>query len=130
MVYSPTALGPTPSGSRKYTLTAKLSSSSVQLTQNISPHTHHWIPVPAHEQQMGAVTIWEFGGLRLVYRFQGRRYDLGVYTYSMSRPNTNPNPGPNPTRALTLKNFFQHRRKHPDFNVFQISTLAATNVIA
>eukprot|EP00116_Pleurobrachia_bachei_P008939 sb/3469201/ len=38
----------------------------------------------------------------------------------MSRPNPNPNPSPNPnpTRALTLKNLFQHRRKHPDFNVF------------
>eukprot|EP00116_Pleurobrachia_bachei_P018932 sb/3479194/ len=40
----------------------------------------------------------------------------------MSRPNPNPNPSPNPnpTRALTLKNFFQHWRKHPDFNVFHI----------
>eukprot|EP00116_Pleurobrachia_bachei_P018510 sb/3478772/ len=38
----------------------------------------------------------------------------------MSRPNTNPNPSPipNPTRALTLKNLFQYRHKHPDFNVF------------
>eukprot|EP00116_Pleurobrachia_bachei_P014352 sb/3474614/ len=42
----------------------------------------------------------------------------------MSRPNTNPNPNPNPnpTRALTLENLFQHRRKHPDFNVFQKTT--------
>eukprot|EP00116_Pleurobrachia_bachei_P003204 sb/3463466/ len=30
----------------------------------------------------------------------------------------NPSPNPNPTRALTLKNFFQHRRKDPDFNIF------------
>eukprot|EP00116_Pleurobrachia_bachei_P013880 sb/3474142/ len=70
----------------------------------------------------------------------GRRYDLGVWwpvcTCALpknlsgracqdSRPNTNPNtnsnpsPNPNPTRALTLKNVFQHRRKHPDFNVFR-----------
>eukprot|EP00116_Pleurobrachia_bachei_P004400 sb/3464662/ len=37
----------------------------------------------------------------------------------MSRPNPNPNPSPNPnpTRALTLKTLFQHRRKHPDFNL-------------
>eukprot|EP00116_Pleurobrachia_bachei_P012928 sb/3473190/ len=42
----------------------------------------------------------------------------------MSRPNPNPNPSPNPnpTRALTLKNVFQHLANHPDFKAGLLDT--------
>eukprot|EP00116_Pleurobrachia_bachei_P010874 sb/3471136/ len=52
----------------------------------------------------------------------GRDYNLGalqrLYRCALPKEFTNltPSPNPNPTRALTLKNLFQHRRKHPDFN--------------
>eukprot|EP00116_Pleurobrachia_bachei_P000955 sb/3461217/ len=70
-----------------------------------------WSQDGVTKAKKGAVTIWAFGGLFTHARCQK----------TMSRPNTNPNPSPNPnpTRALALNNLFQHRRKHPDFNVFR-----------
>eukprot|EP00116_Pleurobrachia_bachei_P003137 sb/3463399/ len=52
--------------------------------------------------------------------------------YTMSRPNPSPNTSPNPnlTRALTLKNFFQHRRNHPDFNAGQSIPSARVSHVA